>query len=185
MIVARAGSRAGRVLRAVDESEQIALVEVAEAVHLVDDLRNAVQPVVDQAGQLEAQVHPGRADVEQQVAGSADGVAVPGPQLPERVQPGWPRPPGQPVPGGGPDSGDAAQVPGQVPEADGFDQPCHVGAQLPGGVGAVGLRVDDGDQEDRGLRQRRDDRLRLRYFSRFGGLGGRYGLQGRDPCLPR
>ena len=88
MRAARAARRAGRVLGAVDEPEQVALVEVDEAVHLVGDRRRAVQPRHDLLGELEAQVHPGRADVEQQVAGRADGVPPAGPQFAERMQPG-------------------------------------------------------------------------------------------------
>ena len=61
--------RAGRVLGAVDEAQQVALVEVLEAVHLVDARWPRRRSRSHQLrGQLEAQVHPPGADVEQQVA---------------------------------------------------------------------------------------------------------------------
>lgn len=53
------------VLGAIDEPEQVALVEVAEAMHLVEDLGVALQPVHQLPGQFEAQVHPARSQVEQ------------------------------------------------------------------------------------------------------------------------
>ncbi|GAA2769800.1 hypothetical protein GCM10019017_08240 [Streptomyces showdoensis] len=45
------------VLAAVDESQQVTLVEVAEAVHLVDDGHGTREAPRDQPGQLEAEVH--------------------------------------------------------------------------------------------------------------------------------
>jgi hypothetical protein len=57
------------VLGAVDEAEEVAQVERAEAVDLVGDPRRAAQARAQVLGQLEAQVEAVRADVEQQVAG--------------------------------------------------------------------------------------------------------------------
>ena len=57
-----------RVLCAVDEAHQVAVVEEFEAVHLVDDRQRAVHRLDDLGGQLEADVHRFGADVEQQIA---------------------------------------------------------------------------------------------------------------------
>ena len=81
------------VLGAVDEAEQVALVERAEAVHLVDDASVALEPLGQPLGELEAEIEPVRADVEQQVARGRDrGVALAG-DLGERVQAGRARRP--------------------------------------------------------------------------------------------
>ena len=62
------------VLGPVDEPEQIALVERPEAVDLVDHGRGVAEMLGQPLGELEAQIHPLRADVEQQVARGAGRV---------------------------------------------------------------------------------------------------------------
>ncbi len=64
----RLGRRAGGVLGAVDEAEQVALVPVFEAVHLVDDRDHTGQPLQDLGSQFEAQEELPGADVQQHVA---------------------------------------------------------------------------------------------------------------------
>jgi hypothetical protein len=91
--------RPRRVLTAVDETEQVARVEVAEAVDLVLDRDDAGQPLHDLGGQLEAQVHPLGADVEEQVAGRGHGTVLGPGELTEGVQPGRSRAAEQAVPG--------------------------------------------------------------------------------------
>ena len=66
------GGRTDRVLGAVDEAEQVAAVEVAEAVHLVDDGRGAAEPLGHPGSELEAEVQLLGLDVEEQVARSRD-----------------------------------------------------------------------------------------------------------------
>ena len=83
----------------------------------------AVQPGHDLAGQLEAQIHPRRANVKEQVAGRADRMPAACADLAERVQSGRPRQSGQPVPGCRAEPGHAGQVAVQVAEADRPDQP--------------------------------------------------------------
>src|SRR6185369_14156375 len=68
----RVGRRPGGVLRAVDEAEQVALVEVLEAVCLVDDVDPATEPGHDLAGELEAEVELAGPQMEQQIAGGRD-----------------------------------------------------------------------------------------------------------------
>src|SRR6185503_17672188 len=60
--------RALGVLGAVDESEQVTLVEGPEAMHLVDHLRVPTQSIRQPLGELEAQIESMGPDVEEQVA---------------------------------------------------------------------------------------------------------------------
>lgn len=152
----------GRVLRPVHEAKQVSLVEVAEPVHLVHDRGSPVEPARYLGGQLKAQVHPPRPDVEHQVAGRAHGVPAVRLYLAERVQPRRPRQPRQPVPGSGAESGHAGQGSGEVAEPDSPDERRYVRAERSGRVRASGVGVEHGYQEDRGLGERRVDGLRLR-----------------------
>ena len=56
------------VLGAVDEPQQVALLEEPEAVHLVDDGHGAGHRGEDPAAELEAHVHGIALDVEEQIA---------------------------------------------------------------------------------------------------------------------
>ena len=103
------GDRAGRVLGAVHETEQVALVEVLEAVRLVHRGHDVADAAHDLRGELEAQVHVGGADVEQQVAGRGHRV-VHALDLAEGVQVGRPRRAEQPVPRVGAEAAYARQV---------------------------------------------------------------------------
>ena len=74
-----------RVLRPVDEADQVAIIEVSEAVHLVRRGNRAAEPRHDLRRQFEAQIHPRGADVKQDVARRRDGV-MPAVDLAERMQ---------------------------------------------------------------------------------------------------
>ena len=87
-----------RVFGAVDKAQQIAVVEIAKAVHLVGDRHRVAEPRHDLGRQLEAQIHALGADVEQHVARRGDGVARSGAEFPERMQLGRARLAEQPVP---------------------------------------------------------------------------------------
>ena len=56
------------IFRSVDETQQIAIIEVSEAMHLVRHRRGAAKPRHDLRRHLEAQVHARGANMEQQVA---------------------------------------------------------------------------------------------------------------------
>jgi hypothetical protein len=58
------GCLARRIFRSVDKSEEIAVVEVTESVHLVCRRDRMADTRHDLRGQLEAQIHALRADVE-------------------------------------------------------------------------------------------------------------------------
>ncbi|GAA3200927.1 hypothetical protein GCM10020255_105510 [Rhodococcus baikonurensis] len=64
------GVAAHRILGAVDEADEVAVLEVLEAVNLVDDRGRAVQSLRDLPSHLETRVHAHRADVEEQITGS-------------------------------------------------------------------------------------------------------------------
>ena len=104
------------ILRAVDETEQVAIVEVLEAVHFVRRGDGAAQPRHDLRRQLEAEIHARGADMEEDVARRRDGVMLAA-DLAERMQFLRPRRAEQPVPGVGAERHDAGQPALEVAEA--------------------------------------------------------------------
>ena len=143
---------AGRVLGAVDEAEQVAHLEVLEAVHLVDDRRRAVEHVHDLAGQLEALVLVRGPDVEEQIARRRRRVVRGALEFDERVQLGRARTAEQTVPDLRADAGDAGEVAGRYTEPDRTHEPAQPLQQVPGPVLAARLHLDD--QKDGGTAQR-------------------------------
>jgi hypothetical protein len=151
---------APRIFRAVDETQEVAVVEVAEAVHFVDRRNRASDPRHDLRRKLEAQVHALGADVEQQVTGRRDRMPLSGANLPEWMQlrrAWWPE---QAVPRVGPESHDAGQARFDVAEFNRAQQRGKVSAKGQQGGAIVRARIDRHDQEDRGARERRGYRLR-------------------------
>ncbi len=148
-----------RIFRAVDESEKIAVIEVAEAVHLVDRGHCAAETTHDLRGDLEAQVHPLGADMEQKVARGSDGVARSGPELAEGVKLSRARVAEQPVPGVGPNPHHAGKPGFEIAKFDRSNQARKVGAERARRGATVGARVYRHDQEDRGAGERRRNRL--------------------------
>ena len=138
-----------RVLGAVDEAGQVAVVEVAEPVRLVDRGDRALEPRHDLGRELEAEVHPLGADVEEDVAGGRDRVAVAGEHLLERVEQRRPRLPVEDVPRVGADPRDAGEPPVEVALADGADERGQVGQERADGLPALLARVHRHDEEDR------------------------------------
>ena len=80
------GRAARGVFGAVHETQQIALVEVAEAVDFVRRRNGAPKPRHDLRGKLKAEVHPLRADVKDQVARCRDRVSRTGADFAEGMQ---------------------------------------------------------------------------------------------------
>ena len=70
---------------------QIAVVEIAKAVHLVDRRDRVAEPRHDLRRQLEAEIHALGADVEQEIAGRGDRMTRSGLDFAERMQFGRPR----------------------------------------------------------------------------------------------
>ena len=64
------GVAAHRIFGAVDEADEVSVLEVLEAVNLVDHRGCAVQSLRDLPSHLETRIHAHRADVEEQIAGS-------------------------------------------------------------------------------------------------------------------
>ena len=89
---------ATRVLGAVDEPQEVAVIEVAKPVHLVDRGDGVPESRHDLRRHFEAEVHPLGADMKEQVSGSRNRMARSGTDLPERVKFGRARVPEQPVP---------------------------------------------------------------------------------------
>ena len=186
----------GRVLGAVDKSEEIALVEIAEALHLVDRRYGGPEPGHDLRRQFKAQVEPLRTNVEQQVARGRDGVAGAGADLAERVQLQRLWRAEQPVPEVGADPHRAGEPATEVAKADGAHEIGEFGAERPHRLKMRGALGYGEDEKHRGARQRFGYRLRggagrrrqcglHRMISRparrrdCGAAGGRCGRRGR------
>ena len=117
--------------------EKVAVVEVAKAVHLVDRRDRIAELRHDLRRDLEAQVHPLGADMEQEVARGCDCVARSGLELAERVKFGRTRVAEQPVPGVGADSHHAGEPGLEIAKFDRANQAREVGAERPHGGGVV------------------------------------------------
>lgn len=146
------------VLGAVDEPQEVAAVEVAEAVGFVDDLRDTTQAIVDLRHEFEAQVHRRRPHVEQEVARGGGRVVCVAVQRYEFVEFGGARPGEQSVPQRRSDPHDDREPTLGDAESDGTTQACEVAEQIPDrGFTSV---VHRHDKEDRRLCQGRHYRLR-------------------------
>ena len=88
-----------RVLGSVDEAGEVAIVEVAEPVHLVRRREGAVEPRDDRRRELEAEVHPLGADVEEEIARGRDRMPCVRDDLTQRMELGWTWRPEEDVPG--------------------------------------------------------------------------------------
>ena len=108
-----------RVLRSVDKAQEIAVVEISKAMHLVDARNRVAEPRHDLRRQLEAEIHAFGADVEEQVAGRRDRMARAGADFAERMQLRRPRRAEQLIPRLGSDAHDAGKISLDVAEADG------------------------------------------------------------------
>ena len=109
---------------------------------------------------LEAQVHPLGADMEQQVPRGCDRVARSGPELSEGVKLGRARVPEQPIPGVRPDSHHAGEPGFEIAKFNRANQAREIGAERPHAGAIVRAGVYGHDQEDRRAGQRRRYRLR-------------------------
>ena len=105
-----------RVLGSVDETDQVAVVEILEAMDLIDGGHRPSEPNHELRRELEAEVHPGRTDVEEDVAWRGHGVTRPGLDLPERMELRRSGPAEKPVPGRGTEPHDAGEVALEVPK---------------------------------------------------------------------
>ena len=170
-----------RVFGAVDKAEEVALVEIAEAVHLVGDRYRIAEAADQLACQLEAQIHALGADVEQDVAGRRDGLARPGPEFAERVQFRRARRAEQPVPNCRPERHDAGQIAFEIAKSDRPQQGAQIGAQGSRRRFGLGAGLDRDHKKDRGAGQLHRQQLRQRARS---GHRSRHGHSAGFRLLP-
>ena len=116
------------ILHAIDEAQQVAIVEVLEAVHFVGRRDGTAEPRHDLGRQFEAQIHAHGADMKEDVARRCDSVMLAA-DFAERMQFLRPRRAEQPVPGVGAERHDTGQPAVEVAEADGALKPGQVAAQ--------------------------------------------------------
>ena len=69
----------------VDEADEVAIIEIVEAVHFVRRGDRATEPRHDLCRELEAQIHTRGADMKEDVARRCDGMMAPA-DLTERMQ---------------------------------------------------------------------------------------------------
>src|SRR5437773_2746852 len=86
------------ILRPIDETDEVAAVEVTEPMHLVHGGDRGSKPGHDVRRELEAQVHSTRSDVEKEVARSRDRMALPCLEFAKRSELGGTRRSEEPVP---------------------------------------------------------------------------------------
>jgi hypothetical protein len=141
------GRDAGRILGAVDETQQVALVEVLEPMHFVDDSGMARKPVGHQPGEFEADVETTCPQVKQQVSRGRDGAVLGADHFCERVQTDRRRIIEEPTPQSRPDPHNAAEARIRPPETDRPREAGHVGKQIANTVFCP--RVHRRDQEYR------------------------------------
>src|SRR5262245_57661747 len=141
------------ILGPVHEAEEIAIVEVAEAVDLVGRGDGAPQAGHDQRGELEAQVHALGADVEEQVAASGNRVARAGSELAERMQLGRTRRSEEAVPGAGTEAEDAGEGAFEVAKSDGAKERGEIRAERENTTATLVGGIHRDDKEDGGASQ--------------------------------
>jgi hypothetical protein len=118
-----------RIFRAVDESQKVAVIEVAKAVHLVDCGDGLPELRHDLRRHLEAQVHPLGADMEQEIPWRCYCVACSGSELSKWMKFGRTRVPEQPVPGVGADPHHAGKAGLEIAKFDGPNEARKVRAE--------------------------------------------------------
>ena len=150
---------AAGVFGAVDEAEDVAVVEVAEAVGLVGDGDVIAECVHDVGGELEAEVDAFGADVEEEVAGCGDGVATAGAELAEGMELGGAGLAEEAVPCVGAVADDTGQSGLDVAELDGSDKPGEVSREPAEMRVGGGVLLDADDEEDGRAGERTDNGL--------------------------
>lgn len=142
------------VCGAVDEAQQVAGVEVAEALRVVDDGGGVAQAQQQLALKLEADVAAVGADVEQQVAGRGHGGVLGAGDGAERAQlrrPVQAGAGGEGVPGLGADADGAGELRVEVAQGDVFAEVVDAGEGGADGFDGRGGRVDGEDEEGGGF----------------------------------
>src|SRR5689334_22095237 len=94
---------------AVNEADQVAIVEVIEAVYFVHNADCATEPRDNLRRQFKAQIHARRANMEENVARRCNRVMLSA-DFTERMQTVWPRRPEQAVPCVGTEAEDAGEL---------------------------------------------------------------------------
>ncbi len=146
-------------VRAVDEADQITVVEIAEAVHLVLGDDEARETAHDLCRQLETEIHARGADMKEKIARRGDRM-VAAADLAERMQIFRARGAEETIPGVGANAEHAGQPALEVAKTDGAQQAREIAEQLSRGILRLEAGFERHDQEDSGTRQPRRHRLR-------------------------
>src|SRR5262249_2538910 len=146
---------AARILGTVDEAQEVAVIEVTEAMDFIDRRDRFAEACHDLRRHLEAKVHSLRADMEQQVPWRRNRMARSSPDLPEWVEFSWARGPEQPVPCVGPDPDHTGKAGFEVAKFHRPNQRRKVCAKRSHHRAIVRARIYRHDQEDCSASERR------------------------------
>ena len=137
----------------------VAVFEITEALDLVGNRNSVSDAFHDLRRQLEAEVHAPGANVEEDVAGSRDGVAATGTDLSKGMKLGGTRRSQQFVPGVRAESHYAGETRLDVAELDGAYKPGEIRAEGTHGRVASSIRANAHNQKDRCASERTDHPL--------------------------
>ena len=178
-----ASGRAVGVLGPVHEPQQVALIEGAEPVHLVDHTRASHQPAAQPLGELEAQIQAMGADVEQQIAGRGRRDVPGAGKAGKGMQRGGARRAEESLPRLRAHAHHARQLALGDAKADRPPQPADVREHVPHVV--LAARRHREHEEDRRLGDRAEDCLRLgRWHNASGFRAGRASLSATPRRMP-
>ena len=85
------GFVAPRILRAIDKSKKITIIEIAKSVHFIDWSNSVTDSSHNLRSKLEAQIHALGANMKQQVAGCGDRMPGACPNFSKRMKFRWAR----------------------------------------------------------------------------------------------
>src|SRR5215469_2377601 len=139
------GRAAGGIFRAIHEAEEIAIVEVAEAVNFVAGRDGAFEASHDLRGELETKIHTLGADMKHQIASRGDSMARAGPNFIKGMKFSRPRRAEKTVPPIGTDAHDAGQGTFERAKTDGPQKRREIGAEGKdrGAIFVTGIDRDD------------------------------------------
>src|SRR3984893_10431348 len=140
---------ATRILGAIDEAQEVAVIEVPKAMNLVDRRDRFAEARHNLRRHFEAKIHPLRADMEQQVPWRRNRMVLGATDLAERVEFGWARVPEQPLPRIGPDPHHAGKAGFEVAKLHCANQRWQVCAKRSHSRAIVRARIYRHDQKHR------------------------------------
>ena len=158
-----------RIFCPVNESQKVTIVEVAEAVCLVNSRNRSSNPLHDLGNQLETHIHSLGADMKQRISGSRDRVAFPRSYFAKRMELCRPGLAEEPVPSIRPKPRDTREPSLDATEIDRSKNSREISAQRAHSCVALTIRLNTNNQEYRCAGEWCKNRLRNRCWLLFAG----------------